>query len=163
MDRDSKLLERTGSFQFSRIVMGKLKVGTDLLEGIKEIARQEKIRTGVILSGLGALSKGVFRNAKIMPPDYKMKDEYRVYLELEKTMELVSLPGWIATKENGDIEVHAHFTASLVLDDKIATMGGHLTSGTIASIKVVIVIGVIEDSRIKAAVDPNINQSEIYF
>ena len=163
MDRDSKLLERTGSFQFSRIVMGKLKVGTDLLEGIKEIARQEKIRTGVILSGLGALSKGVFRNAKIMPPDYKMKDEYRVYLELEKTMELVSLPGWIATKENGDIEVHAHFTASLVLDDKIVTMGGHLTSGTIASIKVVIVIGVIEDSRIKAAVDPNINQSEIYF
>jgi predicted DNA-binding protein with PD1-like motif len=160
---DSKLLERTGSFQFSRIVMGKLKVGTDLLEGIKEIARQEKIRAGVILSGLGALSKGVFRNAKIMPPDYKMKDEYRVYLELEKTMELVSLPGWIATKENGDIEVHAHFTASLVLDDKIVTMGGHLTSGTIASIKVVIVIGVIEDSRIKAAVDPNINQSEIYF
>lgn len=163
MDRDSKLLERTGSFQFSRIVMGKLKVGTDLLEGIKEIARQEKIRTGVILSGLGALSKGVFRNAKIMPLDYKMKDEYRVYLELEKTMELVSLPGWIATKENGDIEVHAHFTASLVLDDKIVTMGGHLTSGTIASIKVVIVIGVIEDSRIKVAVDPNINQSEIYF
>ncbi len=160
---DSKLLERTGSFQFSRIVMGKLKVGTDLLEGIKEIARQEKIRTGVILSGLGALSKGVFRNAKIMPPDYKMKDEYRVYLELEKAMELVSLPGWIATKENGEIEVHAHFTASLVLDDKITTMGGHLTAGTTASIKVVIVIGVIEDSRIKAAVDPNINQNEIYF
>ncbi len=160
---DSKLLERTGSFQFSRIVIGKLKVGTDLLEGIKEIARQEKIRTGVILSGLGALSKGVFRNAKIMPPDYKMKDEYRVYLELEKAMELVSLPGWIATKESGEIEVHAHFTASLVLDDKIVTMGGHLTSGTIASIKVIIVIGVIEDSRIKAAVDPNINQNEIYF
>ncbi len=160
---DSKLLERTGSFQFSRIVIGKLKVGTDLLEGIKEIARQEKIRTGVILSGLGALSKGVFRNAKIMPPDYKMKDEYRVYLELEKTMELVSLPGWIATKENGEIEVHAHFTASLVLDDKIVTMGGHLTAGTTASIKVVIVIGVIEDSRINAAVDPNINQNEIYF
>ncbi len=160
---DSKLLERTGSFQFSRIVIGKLKVGTDLLEGIKEIARQEKIRTGVILSGLGALSKGVFRNAKIMPPDYKMKDEYRVYVDLEKTMELVSLPGWIATKENGDLEVHAHFTASLVLDDKIVTMGGHLTSGTIASIKVIVVIGVIEDSRIKAAVDPNINQNEIYF
>ncbi len=78
-------------------------------------------------------------------------------------MELVSLPGWIATKENGDLEVHAHFTASLVLDDKIVTMGGHLTSGTIASIKVIIVIGVVEDGRFKAAVDPNINQTEIYF
>jgi predicted DNA-binding protein with PD1-like motif len=163
MGNESKLLERTGSYQFSRIVIGKLKIGADLLEGIKEIARQEKIRTGVILAGLGALSKGVFRNAKIMPPDYKMKDEYRVYLELEKTMELVSLPGWIATKENGEIDVHAHFTTSLVMDDKIVSMGGHLTTGTIASIKVIIVIGVIDDAKIKAAIDPNINQSEIYF
>ena len=98
-----------------------------------------------------------------MPPDFKMKDEYRLYLELEKTMELVSLPGWIATKENGEIDVHAHFTTSLVMDDKIVSMGGHLTTGTIASIKVIIVIGVIDDPKIKAAIDPNINQSEIYF
>jgi len=163
MAHQSKLVERTGSYQFSRIVIGKLEIGADLLEGIKEIARQEKIRTGIILSGLGALSKGVFRNAKIMPPDFKMKDEYRVYLELEKTMELVSLPGWIATKENGEIEVHAHFTTSLVLEDKIVSMGGHLTKGTIASIKVIIVIGVIDDPKIKAANDPHINQNEIYF
>ena len=46
MGNESKLLERTGSYQFSRIVIGKLKIGADLLEGIKEIARQEKIRTG---------------------------------------------------------------------------------------------------------------------
>ena len=163
MECDSKLLERTGSYQFSRIVMGKLKVGADLLEGIKEIARQEGIRTGVILSGLGALGKAVFRNAKVMPPDFKMEDKYRVYVDMEKAMELVSLPGWIATKENGEIEVHAHFTASLVIDEKIVTMGGHLTPGTLASIKVIIVIGVIDDARIKAAIDPNINQTEIYF
>ena len=95
-----------------------------------------------------------------MPPDFKMKDEYRVYLELEKTMELVSLPGWIATKENGEIDVHAHFTTSLVMDDKIVSMGGHLTTGTIASIKVIIVIGVIDDPKVKAAIDPNINQTK---
>ena len=160
---DSKLLERTGSYQFSRIVMGKLKVGADLLEGIREIARKEGIRSGVILSGLGALKKAVFRNAKVMPPDFKMDDKYRVYVDLEKTMELVSLPGWIATRDNGEVDVHAHFMASLVVDDKIVTMGGHLTTGTLASIKVVIVIGVIDDAKVKAAIDPNINQSEIYF
>jgi hypothetical protein len=163
MESDSKLLERTGSYQFSRIVMGKLKVGADLLEGIKEIARKEGIRSGVILSGLGALKKAVFRNAKVMPPDFKMEDKYRVYVDLEKTMELVSLPGWIATRENGEVDVHAHFMTSLVVDDKIVTMGGHLTTGTIASIKVVIVIGVIDDAKVKAAIDPNINQTEIYF
>jgi predicted DNA-binding protein with PD1-like motif len=160
---DSKLLERTGSYQFSRIVMGKLKVGADLLEGIREIARKEGIRSGVILSGLGALKKAVFRNAKVMPPDFKMDDKYRVYVDLEKTMELVSLPGWIATRDNGEVDVHAHFMTSLVVDDKIVTMGGHLTTGTLASIKVVIVIGVIDDAKVKAAIDPNINQSEIYF
>jgi predicted DNA-binding protein with PD1-like motif len=163
MSGESNLLERTGSYQFSRVVMGKLKIGTDLLEGIKEIARKEKIRNGVILTGLGALGKAVFRNAKVMPPDYKMEDKYRVYLELDQAMELVSLPGWIATKENGEIEVHAHFTASLVIDDKIVTLGGHLTQGTLASIKMIIVIGVIDDPKIKAAVDPAINQTEIYF
>ena len=160
---DSKLLERTGSYQFSRIVMGKLKVGADLLEGIREIARKEEIRSGVILSGLGALKKAVFRNAKMMPPDFKMDDKYRVYVDLEKTMELVSLPGWIATRDNGEVDVHAHFMTSLVVDDKIVTMGGHLTTGTVASIKVVIVIGVIDDAKVKAAIDPNVNQSEIYF
>lgn len=163
METDSKLLERTASVQISRVVMGKLRIGGDLLEGIKELARQEGIRTGVILSGLGALQKAVFRNAKVMPPDYKMEDKYRIYLELEQPMELVSLPGWIATKENGEIEVHAHFTASLVIDDKVVTLGGHLTPGTIASIKVIIVIGVIEDSHIQAALDPKINQMEIFF
>jgi len=163
MERDSKLVERTGSYQFSRIVMGKLKIGADLLEGIKEIARQERIRTGVILSGLGALEKAVFRNAKVMPPDFKMEDKYRVYVDLKKPMELVSLPGWIATRENGEIEVHAHFTASVVVDDRIVTMGGHLTSGTLASIKVVIAIGVIDDPDIRAAIDPGVNQTEIFF
>ena len=163
MEHDSKLVERTGSYQFSRIVMGKLKIGADLLEGIKEIARQERIRTGVILSGLGALKKAVFRNAKVMPPDFKMEDKYRVYVDLEKPMELVSLPGWIATRENGEIEVHAHFTASVVVDDRIVIMGGHLTSGTRASIKVVIAIGVIDDPDIRAALEPRINQTEIFF
>ena len=163
MERDSKFLERTASVQISRVVMGKLRIGVDLLEGIKELAKREGIRTGVILSGLGALKKAVFRNAKFMPPDYKMEDKYRIFLDLEQPMELVSLPGWIATKDNGDIEVHAHFSASLVIDDKVVTLGGHLVPGTITSIKVVIVIGVIEGSRIKAAVDPSINQTEIYF
>ena len=76
MGNESKLLERTGSYQFSRIVIGKLKIGADLLEGIKEIARQEKIRTGVILAGLGALSKGVFQKCQDHAPGFQ--DEGRV-------------------------------------------------------------------------------------
>jgi predicted DNA-binding protein with PD1-like motif len=163
MERNAELLERSGEFQISRVVIGKLKIGVDLREGIVELVKKEGIKSGVFLSGLGALGKAVFRNAKIMPPNYKMDDKYRIYLEINNPLELVSLPGWIATTKDGEIEVHAHFTASTVIDDKIVTLGGHLTKGTITSIKCVIIIGVMDDPNIFAAQDPAINQTEIYW
>ncbi len=163
MEPTGELLERSGQFSIGRVVIGKLKIGVDLRQGILELVKKEGIRAGVFLSGIGALSKAVFRNVKIMPPDYKVQDKNRLYLELEQPLELVSLPGWIATQENGEPEVHAHFTASTVINEKIVTFGGHLTDGTITSIKCVVVIGVIEDPGIKAAIDPIVNQRELYW
>ena len=101
------------------------------------LAKREGVRTGVILSAVGALKKATFRNLKILPPDLKIEKQHRLYLELEQPMEIVSLTGWIATKEDGEIEVHAHFSASTVMEDKIVTLGGHLTPGTLTSVKVV--------------------------
>jgi len=43
----------------------------------------------------------------------------------------------------------------------VVTLGGHLTPGTITSIKVVVVIGVIEESNIKASIDPRLNQTDV--
>ena len=161
MDKDQNLLEGIGRGQLVRVVMGNLKIGVDLLEGIKELAQKEGIQTGVILSGIGALKRAVFRNVKVMPPDDRVDDRYRLYLELDQPMELVSLPGWIATKEEGAIEVHAHFSASTVMGDEVVTLGGHLVPGVITSIKVVVVIGVIEVSNIKAGLDARINQIDL--
>ncbi len=76
-------------------------------------------------------------------------------------MEIVSLAGWMATKEDGDLETHAHFSASTVIQDQVVTLGGHLTPGIITSIKVVVVIGVIEESNIRAGLDPRINQLDV--
>jgi predicted DNA-binding protein with PD1-like motif len=146
-----------------RMVMGKLRMDIDLLEGIKELAKKEGIRTGVILSAVGALKKATFRNLKIFPSDLKVEKHHRLYLELEQPMEIVSLTGWMATKEDGEIEVHAHFSASTVMEDQVVTLGGHLISGVITSIKVVVVIGVIEDTNIKADLDHRINQIDITF
>ncbi|GAI03925.1 unnamed protein product, partial [marine sediment metagenome] len=125
--------------------------------------KRENIRTGVILSGIGALEKGVFRNAKVIPPDYKMEDKYRLFVDIEKPLELVSLGGWIATTRNGELNIHAHFLATTIIDDEIVSLGGHLTKGTITSIKVVVVIGAIEDTNIKAALDPKVNQINVDF
>ncbi len=161
MENAQRFLEGIGRGRIERIVMGKLATDVDLLEGIQELAKRESVRTGVILSAVGALKKASFRNLKILPPDLKVKDHHRLYLELEQPMEIVSLTGWMATKEDGEIEVHAHFSASTVMEDKIVTLGGHLIPGTLTSVKVVIVIGVIEDSNIRAGVDPNINQIDV--
>ena len=161
MGSASNLLEGIGRGRMSRIVMGKLAMDIDLLEGIREMVRREKIQTGIIVSAVGALSKAVFRNLKVVPSNFKIEDRHRLYLDLEQPLELVSLEGWIATKEDGEPEIHVHFCASTVMGDKIVTLGGHLTPGTITSVKVVIVIGVIEDSDIKAAVDPKMGQFEV--
>ncbi len=163
MENSALLTEGIGKGRLGRIVMGKLGMEIDLLEGIREMVKKEKIQTGVILSAVGALKKAVFRNLKILPSNLKVEDHHRLYLELEQPLEIVSLTGWMATKEDGEIEIHAHFSASTVMEDKIVTLGGHLTPGTITSVKVVIVIGVIENSNIKAALDPRINQIDVTF
>jgi len=155
------LLEGIGRGQMNRIVMGKLGMDIDLLQGIEELVKREGVRTGVILSGIGALKKATFRNLKVLPPDFKIEKHHRLYLELEQPMEIVSLTGWMATREDGEVEVHAHFSASTVVEDKVVTLGGHLISGTLTSVKVVIVIGVVEETNIKAGLDPRINQIDV--
>jgi predicted DNA-binding protein with PD1-like motif len=157
------LLEGIGNGRIDRIVMGKLRMDIDLLQGIEELVKREGVRTGVILSGIGALKKATFRNLKVLPPDLKVEKHHRLYLELEQPMEIVSLTGWIATREDGEAEVHAHFSASTVMEDKVVTLGGHLIPGTLTSVKVVIVIGVIEESNIIAGLDPRINQMDVRF
>ena len=161
MESAHSLLEGIGKGRMDRIVMGKLRMDIDLLEGIHELAKEEKVQTGIILSAVGALKKATFSNLKVLPPDLKVEKRHRLYLELEQPMEIVSLTGWIATREDGEAEVHAHFSASTVIQDRVTTLGGHLTPGIITSIKVVIVIGVIEDTNIQAGLDPRINQIDV--
>jgi predicted DNA-binding protein with PD1-like motif len=155
------LLEGSGRGRMARVVMGKLAMDIDLLAGIEELVKKERIRTGVILSGIGALKKATFRNLKRLPPDLKVEKHHRLYLDLEQPMEIVSLTGWIATREDEEPEIHAHFSASTVMNDQVVTLGGHLTPGTITSVKVVVVIGVIEDTDMRASIDPRLNQIDI--
>lgn len=163
MEQSSDLLEGIGRGVMDRVVIGKLAMDIDLLEGIGELVKKEKIRSGMILSGIGALKKAIFRNLKVLPPDLNVEKHHRLYLELEQPMEIVSLTGWIATKEDGEPEIHAHFSASTVIDDRVVTLGGHLTDGAITSVKVVVMIGVIEETDMHAALDPRLNQIDVQF
>jgi len=163
MGQSPDLLEGIGKGKLGRVVVGKLAMDIDLLEGIESLIKKEKIQTGVILSGVGALKKATFRNLKILPPDLKVEKHHRLYLELEQPMEVVSLTGWIATREDGESEIHVHFSASTVINDQVVTLGGHLTPGTLTSVKVAVMIGVIEDTDISAGLDSRLNQMDVKF
>jgi len=138
------LLEGIDSGRLERIVLARIPIGVDLLEAIYEAVKREKIQKGLILMGIGALKKAVFRNLKIFPQEYPVTPKDRIYFELSKPMELLSLTGYIVPRMNGEPHVHAHFLASTVMGDRIATYGGHLDQGTITFVKAAVAIGVLE-------------------
>jgi len=152
-----------GSQGIERLVQFRVKIGADLLAAIEEAIEAEGIRAGVIVSGLGALEKAVFRNLRWFPKNYPVTPQDRIYLEMEQPMELVSLMGWIAPKKGGGVEIHAHFSASTVEDDRIVTMGGHLTEGTVCGIKVVVAILVLTDGSVYADEDGETKTFDIFF
>jgi predicted DNA-binding protein with PD1-like motif len=157
------LLECIGSQKIERLVQFRAKPSADLLTAIEQATEREGIRAGVIVSGLGALKKAVFRNLKWFPKNYPVTPQDRLYLEVERPLELVSLMGWIAPKKSGGVEIHAHFSASTVENENLVTLGGHLTQGTICGIKVVIAILVLADARVYVAEDPTTQSFDIYF
>ena len=157
------LLESIGSKRIERLVQLRVKPDADLLAAIKEAIDAEGIRAGVIVSGLGALKKAIFRNLRWFPENFPVTPQDRLYLELEQPMELVSLMGWIAPKKGGGFEIHAHFAASLVDGDNIVTLGGHLTEGTVCGIKVAVAILALADDAVYAAEDGATRTFDIFF
>jgi predicted DNA-binding protein with PD1-like motif len=158
-----KLIEDIGSQNIERLVQFRVKPDVDFLKAVEEAVKAEGIRAGVIVSGLGALKKALFRNLKVFPKNYPVTPKDRLYLEVTTPMELVSLTGWIAPKAGGGVEVHAHFSASTVENDTVVTLGGHLTEGTICGIKVVVAILVLAEGGVYAAKDRNTKSFDIFW
>ena len=158
-----KFIEGIGSQNIERLVQFRAKPDVDLLKAIEEAVKAEGVRAGVIVSGLGALKKALFRNLKVFPKSYPVTPEDRLYLEVTTPMELVSLSGWIAPKTGGGVEVHAHFSASTVRNDTVVTLGGHLTEGTICGIKVVVAILVLAEGGVYTDKDDNTKSFDLFW
>ncbi|MBP9005718.1 MAG: DNA-binding protein [Candidatus Marinimicrobia bacterium] len=129
--------EKTANIQiftseFERIEIVRLRSGMDLLEGLKEAVNSRKIKNGVILAGIGAVTDYHYHvvSSKNLPPDEE-------YPKASVPMDLISVQGYIL---NG--RVHAH----IALSDENSVVGGHLESGTKALTFFIITIGVLPDS-----------------
>jgi len=111
-----------------RIVVARLKSGSDLLEALQEIVSREGIEAGVILSGVGLLGEARLRNCKSLPDEFPITDVNRTYLSFRRPLEILSISGNVSLADDEQL-VHAHLSLSYVEGDEITVIGGHLIPG----------------------------------
>jgi predicted DNA-binding protein with PD1-like motif len=128
------------SGHFDRIVVLRFKYNADLLAGLTQMAKQEHIQNGVILSGIGSVR------------GYQMHQVTNRTLPVQEMYEsnptgpadLVSMNGYVI---NG--RIHAHMT----LGTPGKTMAGHLEPGTAVFTFAIITIGVMNDADLRRVDD----------
>jgi predicted DNA-binding protein with PD1-like motif len=98
-----------------RLILLRLNPGDDLLRSLAEAVRQQGIRSGVILNGIGSLSRyhvHVVKSSNLPPGD--------VFWEGEGPFDILNVTGFIL-----DGRVHAHLSFS----NQEKAMGGHMEEG----------------------------------
>ena len=121
----------TTSGDFTRIVIVRLKYGTDVLEGLNDSIQKEKIKNAVILTGIGSLKWYHFHVV-----DNSSFPTTQTFVKRDTPVDLLNVNGYVI-----DGRVHAHITVS---NDKEA-VGGHLEADTRVFTFAVITLGVLDD------------------
>jgi predicted DNA-binding protein with PD1-like motif len=120
----------TTTGQFERVVVMRMKFGTDLLADIEKSVAQEKIKNGIILTGIGSV-RG-YRVHQVYNRDLPTRNIFTA--EPNTPADLDSVSGYVI---NG--KVHAH----MVLGTGDKTIAGHLEPGTEVFTYAVVTVGVL--------------------
>ena len=123
VDMSERYIVRSG--RPGRVIVARVKPGSDLLRSLRKIAAEEGITSGFIVSGVGLLKRARLRNCKSLPEEYPITDTNRIFLSFENPLEILSISGNVTMAE-GEPLVHAHLTLSRVEGGEIAVIGGHL-------------------------------------
>jgi hypothetical protein len=115
---------------FDRVLVLRFKHQADLLAGLENMMKQEKVRNAVILSAIGSV-RG-YHYHTVSNRDFPSKDIF--VKNPTAPADLVSMNGYVI-----DGRVHAHIT--LANPDK--AFGGHLESGTEVFTFAVVTVGVL--------------------
>jgi predicted DNA-binding protein with PD1-like motif len=116
---------------FERYFITRLKHQKDILEGLNEIVKAEKIKNAVILTGIGSVT-----NYHIHVVDNKTFPSENVFIKKDIPMDVTNITGYIV-----DGRVHCHIT----LSDENMAIGGHLEPGTRVFTFCIITIGILND------------------
>jgi predicted DNA-binding protein with PD1-like motif len=118
--------------QFESIEIIRMSSGTDLLEGLKNVVTEKKIKNAVILSGIGSVTDYHYHvvTDKNLPPANE-------YIKASVSMDLVAVQGYVFNER-----IHAH----IALSDENSVVGGHLEAGTKALTFFILTLGVLPDN-----------------
>ena len=122
----------------------RLRRSDDLLVQIKNICREHNIPAGVILSGVGCVSRARLRDASGVN-----------IRSIDRHMEIVSLTGTVSAAR-----CHLHIALSC---EDLSTIGGHLTEGCIINTTCELVIGILDGTEYAAEHDHETGYDEIVF
>jgi hypothetical protein len=132
-----------------RVLVVRLKTGSDLLPVLGQIIKEKGFKAGVILSAVGLLSSGRLRNCMSLPENFPITDRNRSFQQLKVPLEILSMSGNISMAEGKPL-VHSHVTLSYVEDGSIHVVGGHLIEGCIVhGFAEIIVMELIDIDMIK--------------
>ena len=129
----------TRPVRLDRMIVVRMKHGTDLLKGLEEAVAREKIRNAVILSAIGSVTSyhvHMVDNAVLPPKD--------VYLKGDRPYDIGSTQGYVI---NG--RVHCH----IVLGDKRRTLAGHLEPGNRVFTFAAITLGLLAEGDLEGIDD----------
>ena len=104
----------------------RLRRGADLLQSIEAFCVEHQIRAGVLLSGLGCVTKARIRDAGGVN-----------IVSIDEAMEIVSLMGTVSEKR-------CHLHVSFAKED-LSVIGGHLVAGCMINTTCELVIGELRD------------------
>jgi predicted DNA-binding protein with PD1-like motif len=98
--------------------------GSDVVESIAVVCKEEGIDAGIVVSCLGTLQKASL--LFVVPSRNKVGATYGEPLKLEGPLEFLGAQGAVGREEDGEIFVHLH---GLMCDKHGAVHGGHLVKG----------------------------------
>jgi len=126
--------------RFERVVVLRVKYGTDLLAGIEEGVKKNHISNAVIVSGIGSVTSyhyHVVGNTQFPTKNLFVKQS-------DSPADLTSMNGYVI---QGRIHAHATFA------DTAKVFGGHLEPGTLVYTFAIVTLGVLSDSTDLSHVD----------
>ncbi len=118
--------------------------GDDLMREIKNLCKQHNIAAGVVLSGVGCVSRARIRDASGVN-----------IREIDRHMEIVSLNGTVSAAR-----CHLHIALS---SEDLSTIGGHLCEGCIINTTCELVIGILDGIAYGVEQDAETGYDEIVF